>query len=88
MAVLYYPDSLSAVTGNIEKEVSVSAITAETENTVPGIGGGDPENLRDVNQLFDPSAAVQFVAFWIISPSIATGLSYLTFLLFPRAGPA
>lgn len=74
------------VTGNLKTEVSLGAITAETENAVPGIGEEDPENMRDVGQLFDPSAVVRFVAFWIIGPSVATGLSYVTFLLFPLTG--
>lgn len=74
------------MTGHLETEVSVSAVMAETENTVPRIGEEDPEELSEVGQLFDPSVVVRFVVFWILGPSIATGLSYVTFLLFPLAG--
>lgn len=74
------------VSGNIEAEISVDAVTVETEDTVSKIGEEDPEDLRGVDQLFDPSAVVRFVAFWIIGPSVATGLSYVTFLLIPLAG--
>ena len=31
----------------------------------------------------DRSAVVLSVAFWIIGPSIATGMSYVTFLVLP-----
>lgn len=74
------------VKGNIEGDISVDAIAAETGEEVPPVGEENPENVEDVQQLFDPSSVVRFVAFWIIGPSIATGLSYATFVLFPIAG--
>jgi PiT family inorganic phosphate transporter len=50
------------------------------------MGEEDPQNVEEVQQLFAPSAVARFVAFWIIGPSVATALSYLTFLLLPIAG--
>jgi len=76
------------VKGNIEAEISVDAIAAETGDEVLSVGEEDPENVEDVQQLFDPSTVVRFVAFWIIGPSLATGLSYATFALLPIAGTA
>lgn len=76
------------VKGNIKGEISVDAVTAETGDEVPPVGHEDPENVQDVQQLFDPSSVVRFVAFWIIGPSIATALSYVTFVLLPIAGTA
>lgn len=76
------------VKGNIEGEISVDAIAAETGDEVPPAGEEDPENVEDVQQLFDPSTVVRFVAFWIIGPSLATALSYATFALIPLAGTA
>lgn len=72
--------------GNIESEISVDAVAAETDDGVPPVGEENPENVQDVEQLFDPSSVVRFVAFWIIGPSIATALSYVAFVLLPIAG--
>ncbi|MFT4881665.1 MAG: PiT family inorganic phosphate transporter [Natronomonas sp.] len=74
------------VRGEVEAEISVNAVTAETGEKVPGVGEEDPENVQDVQQLFDPSSVVRFVAFWIIGPSVATALSYATFVLLPIPG--
>ncbi|QZY00721.1 inorganic phosphate transporter [Halobaculum rubrum] len=75
------------VKGNVKGEISAGAVAAETGDEVPPVGQEDPENLRDVQRLFDPSSVVRFVAFWIIGPSLATALSYATFALLPIAGP-
>ncbi len=74
------------VRGEVEAEISVNAVTAETGEEVPGVGEEDPENVQDVQQLFDPSSVVRFVAFWVIGPSVATVLSYATFVLLPIPG--
>lgn len=74
------------VRGNLESEISVDAIGADTGDEVASVGQEDSENVEDVQQLFDPASVVRFVAFWIIGPSMATGLSYVTFILFPLAG--
>jgi PiT family inorganic phosphate transporter len=71
------------VKGDIEGEISVNAVTAETVDEVSSVGEESPENVQDVQQLFDPSSVVRFVAFWIIGPSIATALSYVTFVALP-----
>jgi len=73
------------VRGNIEGEISMSAVTAETNNEVQPVGEEDPKTVQDVQQLFDLSSVVRFVAFWIIGPSVATALSYVTFVLLPIA---
>ncbi len=80
--------AVDLVKGNIKGEISVDAVTAETGDEIQPAGQESPENLEDVQQLFDPSSVVRFVAFWIIGPSIATGLSYTTFVLLPIAGAA
>ena len=74
------------VRGEVEAEISVNAVTAETGEAVPEVGDEDPENVQDVQQLFDPSSVVRFVAFWVIGPSVATVLSYATFVLLPVPG--
>ncbi|ALG81156.1 inorganic phosphate transporter [Halanaeroarchaeum sulfurireducens] len=70
------------VKGDVEAPVSVDSLTAEPDE-VSGVGEEDPENVKNVTQLFDPSTVARFVAFWIIGPSVATGLSYLTFRFLP-----
>lgn len=74
------------VRGEMEAEISVDAVAAETPSHVPGVGEEDPETTQDVQNLFARSAVARFVAFWIIGPSVATVLSYVTFLLLPIAG--
>ncbi|AGB33990.1 phosphate transporter [Natrinema pellirubrum DSM 15624] len=69
--------------GEIEGSVSVNAVTVETDKEVPEIGEESAEDLQDAGELFDPSAVVRFVSFWIIGPSVATGLSYLSFVVLP-----
>ena len=69
--------------GEIEGSVSVDAVTVETDEEVPSIGEERAEDLQDASDLFDPSAVVRFVSFWIIGPSVATGLSYLSFIVLP-----
>jgi len=74
--------------GNIETDVSVSAVTVETDESVPAIGEEQPEDFRHASELFDPGAVVRVISFWIIGPSVATGLSYLAFIALPVAGTA
>ena len=69
--------------GEIESSVSVDAVTVETNEEVPSIGEESAEDLQDAGDLFDPSAVVRFVSFWIVGPSVATGLSYLSFVVLP-----
>ena len=69
--------------GEMEGSVSVDAVTVETDEEVPSIGEERAEDLQDAGDLFDPSAVVRFVSFWIIGPSVATGLSYLSFVVLP-----
>ena len=71
--------------GEIEGSVSINAVTVETDEEVPSIGEERAEDLQDASDLFDPSAVVRFVSFWIIGPSVATGLSYISFVVLPLA---
>jgi len=74
--------------GDIEGEISVDAVTTETAGEISPVGKEPPENVQDAQQLFDPSSVGRFVAFWIIGPSIATALSYVTFVVLPIVGLA
>ena len=71
--------------GEIEGGVSVNAVTVETDEEVPGIGEERAEDLQDASVLFDPSPVARFVSFWVIGPSVATGLSYISFVVLPIA---
>ena len=71
------------VGGRGETEIRARAITVETPEDPPAIGEEDVEDVRSVDQLFDPSSVVRFVSFWIISPLVATGSSYLVFIATP-----
>lgn len=73
------------VKGEADAEISVDAITAKPDEVQP-VGREDPDNLQDASELFDSSAVVRFVSFWIIGPSLATALSYVTFVVLPVAG--
>jgi PiT family inorganic phosphate transporter len=66
--------------GDLEADVSVSAVTAETPDDVASAGNEDPRYVQDATTLFDRSAVARFVAFWIIGPSVATALSYVAFV--------
>ncbi|MDL5362687.1 inorganic phosphate transporter [Halalkalicoccus sp. NIPERK01] len=74
------------VRGDVSTDMSVDAITAETAEEIPRVGEEDPEDLEGVQRLFDESAVIRFVSFWIIGPSTATILSYIAFVLLPIAG--
>ncbi|QSG13376.1 Phosphate/sulfate permease [Halapricum desulfuricans] len=74
------------VRGDLEANISVGAVTADTPNNVSSAGEEDPEYVQDATALFDRSAVVRFVAFWIIGPSVATALSYVAFVALPLAG--
>lgn len=74
------------VRGDVAADMSVDAITAETAEEIPRVGEEDPEDLKGVQRLFDESAVIRFVSFWIIGPSTATILSYVAFVLLPIAG--
>lgn len=74
--------------GKIDTDVSVSAVAVETDESVPPIGEEQPEDFQHASELFDPGAVVRVISFWIIGPSVATGLSYLAFVALPVAGTA
>lgn len=71
--------------GEIEGDVSVDALSVEADEEVPPIGEESSEKLQGDSDLFDPSIVVRFVAFWIIGPTVATALSYATFVVLPIA---
>jgi len=66
--------------GDLEADVSVGAVTAETPEDVASAGDEDPQYVQDATALFDRSAVARFVAFWIIGPSVAAALSYVSFV--------
>ncbi|WP_232686649.1 inorganic phosphate transporter [Halobacterium zhouii] len=72
--------------GELETEISVDAVTVQGNDDVPKIGEERARDLQSADTLFDPSIVVRFVFFWIIGPSAATLLSYLSFVLLPIAG--
>ncbi|ACV12495.1 phosphate transporter [Halorhabdus utahensis DSM 12940] len=72
--------------GDIDTTPSVDALAAETDEEVPAIGEESGEKLQETGDLFDPSVVVRFVAFWIIGPTVATAMSYATFVVLPIAG--
>ncbi|WEL18392.1 Phosphate/sulfate permease [Halorhabdus sp. SVX81] len=72
--------------GDIDTTPSVDALAAETGDDVPAIGEESGEELQEPGELFDPSVVVRFVAFWIIGPTVATAMSYATFVVLPIAG--
>jgi len=73
------------IRGNLEADIAVDAVTAETPADVSSAGDEDPEYVQDATELFDRRAVVRFVAFWIIGPSVATALSYAAFVVLPLA---
>jgi PiT family inorganic phosphate transporter len=66
-----------------EVELSISALTAETPETVPRIGEEEPSDLIPEKDLVNPRAIGRFVSMWIISPTVAAGLSYAFFAYAP-----
>ena len=71
------------VTGEGDAHITVDAITTEPPTNPQRIGEETVEDIQTGTQLFDPSAVVRFVSFWIIGPSVATILSYAFFVLIP-----
>ncbi|WP_222912700.1 inorganic phosphate transporter [Natrinema sp. SYSU A 869] len=69
--------------GKVKGSVSVNAVMIEETDEVVRIGEESNENHRAAGELFDPAAVVKYVIFWIISPSVATFFSYLTFKFLP-----
>ncbi|MFC3478948.1 inorganic phosphate transporter [Halobacterium litoreum] len=70
-----------------EEDVELDALTEEPEDAAR-IGREPGEDVQHAGDLFDPSVVVRFVSFWIIGPSVATALSYASFVLLPIAGSA
>ncbi|MFB6201921.1 MAG: anion permease [Halorhabdus sp.] len=70
------------VTGDVEADISVDTLAAETPEEPEPIGEEDPEDIRPQTGLFNPGTVVRFVSFWIIGPSMATLLSFLFFVVF------
>ncbi|WP_255681781.1 hypothetical protein [Natrinema sp. SYSU A 869] len=64
-------------------ELSTNVLTQETPEQVPKIGGEEPEDILESNDLVRPDAVAWFVTFWIIGPSASAGLAYVFFLVVP-----
>ncbi|WP_101298095.1 inorganic phosphate transporter [Halegenticoccus soli] len=63
-----------------EPEVSVNALTAETDEVRPV---GEEERDLLANDLFDPGTTGRVIFFWILTPSLSAITSYLLFSLTP-----
>jgi PiT family inorganic phosphate transporter len=78
--------AVDIATGEFDPDVSIDAVAVDPDEGVSNIGAEQPAEFTDASELFDAGIVVRFVSFWIIGPSFATGLSYLTFVLLPIAG--
>ncbi|MGM0372572.1 MAG: anion permease [Halobacteriota archaeon] len=76
------PVTVSQLVRGSRTPVTVDSLTVETGEAVARIGEEAPEDVVSGKKLFKPSTVARFVVFWIIGPSVATGLSYLTFRFF------
>jgi PiT family inorganic phosphate transporter len=59
-------------------QVSVNALAAEPEETVPRMGEEDQETLV-TNDLFDPGTTGRVIFFWLLTPSVSAVLSFTLF---------
>ncbi|ELY78791.1 inorganic phosphate transporter [Natrinema pallidum] len=76
-----------AVRGEESVPLSVDALTADEEGeTLPPIGGEDPERIPSASDLFDPATTARVVLMQNIVPVIATGGAYATFRFVPIFG--
>ncbi|MFC6825007.1 inorganic phosphate transporter [Halopelagius fulvigenes] len=75
--------AVDIATGDTDGEISINAATSEPSDEVRPIEGEALDEGRDAGELFDPSAVIRFVVLWIVGPSAATVLSYLTFAFVP-----
>jgi len=81
-----------AVRGEVSPQVSVGALAEEGQ--APTVGGVDPQappraSRRAASarsELFDPGTSVRVVLMQNVVPILATGGSYVTFLLLPLGG--
>jgi PiT family inorganic phosphate transporter len=71
------------VRGEGEVELSMSALTADTSDTVPAMGEETPADLVLERRLVNPRAVGRFVSMWIIGPTVSAGLSYAFFSYVP-----
>ncbi|RDI69926.1 inorganic phosphate transporter [Halopelagius longus] len=71
------------VRGDADGEASTDAVPVEASDEANSAGREAVGDARNAGELFDPSAVIRFVGFWIAGPSAATVLSYLTFAFVP-----
>jgi PiT family inorganic phosphate transporter len=68
--------------GGKTPEMSVNALTAETENDVPRVGEESETDLAGSN-LFDPGTTGRVIFFWLLTPSLSALASYALFATTP-----
>jgi PiT family inorganic phosphate transporter len=68
-----------AVRGEAEADVTVDALTIESENPVPSMGEERPAAEVAASDLFDPAATGRVIGLWILTPSISAIASFLLF---------
>jgi len=70
------------VSGEKHAAMSVNALAAERQETVPKMGEEDPKELTAAD-LFDPSTTGRVIALWLLTPSLSAVASYLVFTFLP-----
>ncbi|ERG98840.1 MAG: phosphate/sulfate permease [Haloquadratum sp. J07HQX50] len=68
--------------GGTSPELSVDALTGQTEESVPRVGEEDMSELAEAN-LFDPGTTGRVIFFWLLTPSVSAVASYTLFSVAP-----
>jgi PiT family inorganic phosphate transporter len=74
-----------AFSGEVDSEIATGALTAAPEAPMRKIGQRESQAGLDAGELFNPRAIAKYISMWIIGPTVALGLSYGFFVLFPVA---
>jgi hypothetical protein len=62
--------------------MSVNALTAETDTSVPDVGEESSQELTN-QTLFDPGTTGRVIFFWLLTPSVSAAASYALFSFMP-----
>ena len=68
--------------GGEKPEMSVNALTAETDTSVPDVGEESSQELTE-QTLFDPGTTGRVIFFWLLTPSVSAATSYALFTFMP-----
>ncbi|MFB6092840.1 MAG: anion permease [Haloquadratum sp.] len=68
--------------GGETPEMSIDALTAETEDEVPPVGEESSQELAG-SDLFDPGTTGRVIFFWLLTPSLSAAASYVLFVFVP-----